>query len=222
MQGWGIFAAAFAVFFLSHAIPVRPPVRPWLVARLGPRGFTAAYSVLSLAILAWLIVAANRAPFVPLWFAPVWMSHLALTVMLGVCLLLALTLGRPNPFSFGGARNAAFDPDRPGLIRYMRHPLLVALGVWALAHLLANGDLAHVILFGAFAGFALLGGRMIDRRKRRTLPDYDALRARSRKGRVIPPRGEWPAVAGRLLAGLVLYGVLLTLHGPVIGVSPLP
>ncbi|MGI3213458.1 NnrU family protein, partial [Roseovarius tibetensis] len=61
-MGWVEFAAAYTVFFLSHAIPVRPPVRPWLQARLGRAGFTAAYSALSLAVLAWLIAAAARAP----------------------------------------------------------------------------------------------------------------------------------------------------------------
>nr|WP_299880523.1 NnrU family protein [uncultured Sulfitobacter sp.] len=41
-----------------------------------------------------------------------------------------MSLGRPNPFSFGGSRNAQFDPAHPGLVRFMRHPLLVALALW--------------------------------------------------------------------------------------------
>ena len=65
MTGWLEFIAALAVFMLSHMIPVRPPVRPWLIARLGVRGYFAAYSVLSIAVLVWLIVAAARAPFIP-------------------------------------------------------------------------------------------------------------------------------------------------------------
>ncbi|WP_410724363.1 NnrU family protein, partial [Burkholderia sp. SIMBA_024] len=47
MTGWGAFAAAFAVFLVSHAVPVRPPVRPWLVRRLGERGFLVAYAAVS-------------------------------------------------------------------------------------------------------------------------------------------------------------------------------
>lgn len=113
---WAEFTAALGVFLLSHAVPVRPPVKPWLVGRLGQRGFTLGYSLLSLAVLAWLIVAAGRAPFVMLWSWEPWHNHVVLAVMAAVCLILALAIGRPNPFSFGGANNAAFDPARPGIV----------------------------------------------------------------------------------------------------------
>ncbi|ATG46198.1 NnrU family protein [Celeribacter ethanolicus] len=221
MQGWSGFIAAFVVFFLSHALPVRPPVKPWLVARLGARGFTWLYSALSVAVLIWLIVAAGRAPFVPLWPAPEGLRHIALTAMLGVCLILALALGRPNPFSFGGLHDDRFDPAHPGILRWMRHPLLVALALWAGVHVLVNGDLAHVILFGAFAAFATLGGRMITRRKRREMGAlHDRLRAETRTApyRLAPSSGT----ALRLVAGLLLYGVLIALHGPAHGINPLP
>jgi uncharacterized membrane protein len=61
---WAEFTAAPSVFLFSHAVPVRPPTKPWLVGRLGQRSFTIGYSLLSLAVLAWLIGAAGRAPFV--------------------------------------------------------------------------------------------------------------------------------------------------------------
>jgi uncharacterized membrane protein len=166
-MGWGEYVAAFAAFFLTHAIPIRPPVRPWLQARLGRAGFGLAYSALSLGVLAWLIGAAGRAPYVPVWHWAPWQNHVPLAVMLPVFLILALAVARPNPFSFGGARNDRFDPDRPGIVALTRHPLLLALVLWAAVHVVPNGDLAHVILFGTFAAFALLGGRLVDRRKRR-------------------------------------------------------
>lgn len=50
-MAWAEFTAALGVFLLSHAVPVRPPVQPWLVGLLGQRGFTIAYSSLSLAVL---------------------------------------------------------------------------------------------------------------------------------------------------------------------------
>ena len=109
-MGWLEFAAAYAAFFITHSLPVRPPLRPMLQTALGPRGFTLAYSALSLAALAWLIVAAGRAPFVPLWNWAPWQLYVPLVAMLPVCLILALAIARPNPFSFGGALNAKFDP----------------------------------------------------------------------------------------------------------------
>lgn len=221
-MGWFEFVVACVVFFLSHSLPVRPPLRPWLRARLGASGFTLAYSALSLAMLAWLISAAGRAPHMTLWDWAPWQVHLPLTIMGPVCLILALSIGRPNPFSFGGARNDQFDPARPGIVRLSRHPLLLALALWAAAHVVPNGDLAHVILFGTFAAFALLGGRLIDRRKRREMGGiWQALDAARRQAPLLltaPSGGMFLRVA----AGIALYGALLWAHPIFIGVSPIP
>lgn len=219
-MGWNEFAFAFAAFFLTHSIPIRPPLRPWAVARLGHAGFGIAYSALSLAVLAWLIAAAGRAPYVPLWDWAPWQNHVVLAVMLPVCLILSLAIARPNPFSFGGAQNDRFDPASPGIVRLTRHPLLLALGIWSAAHILPNGDLAHVILFGTFAGFAMLGGRLVDRRRQREMGQrWHDLRA---------ALSECPASLSltadtvlRLAAGLMLYAGLIWLHALVIGVDPL-
>lgn len=218
-MGWTEFAAALGTFLLSHAVPVRPPAKPWLVGLLGQRGFTIAYSLLSLAVLAWLITAAGRAPFVMLWAWEPWHNHLVLAVMAVVCLILALAIGRPNPFSFGGTNNAAFDPARPGIVGWMRHPLLAALTLWAGAHAFANGTLAHVLMFGIFAAFALLGGRLIDRRRQREMgPEWQRLH------RVIVRPGPGAVMFGqplRLVAGGALYLVLILIHPLLFGVSPI-
>lgn len=223
-MGWAEFIAAFAVFFISHSVPVRPPVRPFLVARLGARGFALAYSALSLAVLVWLIGAAGRAPYVPLWDRAAWHAPLALAGMALVVAILSLSLGRPNPFSFGGARNDRFDPDRPGLVRLVRHPLLVALALWALVHLVANGDLAHALLFATFAAFAVLGQRLVDRRKRREMgrTRWEALRAKMARGRARVVDWRDQTLWMRLAAGVAFYVLLLRLHPHVLGVSPLP
>lgn len=219
-MGWNELAFAFAAFFLTHSIPIRPPLRPWAVARLGHAGFGIAYSALSLGVLAWLIAAAGRAPYVPLWDWAPWQNHVVLAVMLPVCVILSLAIARPNPFSFGGAQNDRFDPASPGIVRLTRHPLLLALGIWSAAHILPNGDLAHVILFGTFAGFAMLGGRLVDRRRQREMGQrWHDLRA---------ALSECPASLSltadtllRLAAGLMLYAGLIWLHPLVIGVDPL-
>lgn len=217
MTGWTEFIAAFAVFFASHALPVRPAVKRPIVARIGVRGFSLAYSALSVMVLAWLIVAAGRAPYVMLWsFAP-WQLWVPVIVNAFAAVILALGTGRPNPLSFGGAHNDRFDPAHPGIVGWVRHPLLVAIGLWAGAHMVPNGDLAHVLLFGTFLGFAGLGMRMIDRRKRRLMgADWDRLTKTTRRVNITP--GGMVRVA----LGLGLYGLILWAHTPVIGVSPLP
>ncbi|MCK8485046.1 NnrU family protein [Aliiroseovarius sp. S2029] len=217
MTGWGAYFLAFLVFFLTHSIPVRPAVKSQLVGVLGPRGFTLAYSALSIAVLALVIVAAGRAPDVTLWHWEPWQNHVTLTVMFLVCVIAALALGRPNPLSFGGAQNDRFDPDHPGLIGWMRHPLLVALFLWAFGHMVPNGNLAHVILFVVFAGFALLGMWIIDRRKKRILgPDEWSRLADTRREIAVTPNGLI-----RVGIAVAFYALLLWLHGPVIGVEPL-
>ncbi|AUH66787.1 NnrU family protein [Paracoccus zhejiangensis] len=214
---WLEFTAAFAAFFLTHSLPLRPAVRPHLQRALGRRGFTLAYSALSLAVLGWLIAAAGRAPYVPLWTWAPWQYLVPLVVMLPVCLILSLAIARPNPFSFGGARNETFDPARPGIVRLNRHPLLLALALWGTVHVVPNGDLAHVILFGTFTGFALLGRRLIDRRKRREMgKDWDALAAKVKGAAPLP----LPLL--RLVTGLALYLLLIAAHPLLFGVSPLP
>lgn len=222
-MGWFEFASAFASFILSHSLPVRPPMRTWLVARFGSRGFTLFYSALSLAVLVWLIGAAGRAPRISLWSWEPWQAWVPIIVMLPVCVIIGLSVARPNPFSFGGARNGSFDPAHPGIVRITRHPLLLALALWAAAHVVPNGDLAHVILFGTFAAFAAVGGRLVDRRKRHEMgEDWDRLRDAMTLSPAFALPAHVPGAVVRILAGCVLYVGLLWLHPLLFGVSPLP
>lgn len=220
MAGWGEFAAALAVFLASHAIPVRPPVRPWLVGRLGLKGYFAAYSLLSVVILVWLAGAAQRAPFVavlPQWEIWRWAPLLAMPL---ACLLAAGGMAAQNPLSFGGMGRRPFNPEYPGILAVSRHPLLAALALWAGAHLLANGDLAHVILFGLFAGFAVMGMALVDRRKKKDLgAEQWAALSRNTARFYLPALRLNPLQAAAALAAFL---ALLLLHMPVIGYSPLP
>lgn len=215
MVEWGEYAAAWLVFLLSHMIPARPAIRGRLVARIGRGLYLAGYSIVSLVILAWLIVAAGRAPFLPLWDWAAWQAWVPNIAMPIALVLAALGLGIANPFSLGGAGGARFDPSRPGIVGLTRHPVLWALVVWAAAHIPPNGDLAHVLLFGAFAAMGLIGMRAMDARSRRGMGE-----ARWRE--------EWQAARGgpllsqgalwRIVAGLATWPLLLALHPWVIGV----
>lgn len=218
MQDWLIYAMVIGVFFLSHSIPVRPTVKSRITDRWGRRGFTLGYSTLSTAVLILVIVAAKRAPFVPLWTWEPWHNHLTILAMLLACVVAALAFGRPNPLSFGGRDNHLFDPENAGIIGWFRHPLLVSLLLWSLGHLVPNGDLAHVILFALFASFSLLGMRLIDRRNRRLLgaANWAALAQTTRR---ITPSASGVLRAG---TGIGVFVILLLLHGPVLGAYPLP
>jgi uncharacterized membrane protein len=156
-----------------------------------------------------------------------WAPNVAMPL---VCMLAAFGIGAANPLSFGGNPNARFDPAHPGIVGIVRHPLLWAIGLWSASHVVPNGELAHVLLFGFFAVLALAGMLVIDRRKRRQLgvAVWRNLAERT---------SFWPFAAlisrrwrptslrldpMRIAVGLLAWLVLLLAHPFVIGVSPLP
>lgn len=220
-MSWFAYAAVFVLFLLSHSIPTRPSVKARIILKIGPRAFTTLYSILSLAMLLLLIRAASWPDPILLWPQSPLTVNMTRIGMIAVCLLLALSIGRPNPFSFGGSRNAEFDPARPGIVRLHRHPLLLGLTLWAGLHLLPNGDLAHVLLFGTLGGFALLGMRLIDRRKQHVLGRENWTRL-LRQARHTALHDMFQAGdLLRILYGLLAYGLLIASHTHFAGISVL-
>lgn len=227
-MGWAELAAAMALFLVSHRIPAMLGIREALVRRLGAAGYVALFSAVSLGLLWWLIVAAGRAPFVGLWATHDWQRWLVNLVMPVAIALTVFGTAAPNPFAFEG-RTPSFDADRPGIAGLTRQPLLWALALWSGAHLLANGDLAHVILFGTFLALALGGMPMVERRRRRAMGNAEWARLAAQTG-LVPfaaliagrwrPRGLPPV--GRTFAILVIWAAVWHLHAPVIGVWPGP
>ena len=228
MGGWGEFAAESALFLISHAVPSWPGLKTGLIARIRRSGYLVLYNAVSVVLLAWLIVAAGRAPYLALWPQLPWHRWAINIVMPFAVLLGAFGIGTANPLSFGG-RRSGFDAEHPGVVGFVRHPLLWALLLWAAAHLLANGDLAHVILFGGFAAMAIIGMVAIDARNRRRLGPAEWERLSHRTSSVpgmALMRGRWRPKDGptpwRVILALAIWPLLLWMHPVVIGVSPLP
>lgn len=226
-MGWIEFAVAMLLFMGSHRIPAALGVKDGLVTRLGTTGYTALFSLASTLLLLWVIWAAGRAPFVPLWdqsAASRWAVNLVMPV---VILLASFGVAAPNPFAFEG-RSSGFDPDRPGIVGLTRQPLLWALALWSGAHLWANGDLAHVILFGTFAAFSVLGMGLVERRRARIIgADWGRLTARTS---LMPfaalISGKWRPRSlpswSRLTLAILAWAAVFHLHEAVIGVLPVP
>lgn len=221
------FVLALLVFLAAHVVPGRTGLRAALVARAGERRYLLGYSLLSLALLFWLISAAIQAPVVPLWAPSLDHYWFALVLMLPASMLLVGGVASPNPLSvsFGAA---GYDPAAPGLVGVTRHPLMWGFLLWALAHVLPNGELVPLIMFGGFGLFALAGMMVIDRRKRRQHGDEWERLASSTS---VLPFAAWfrdpmarrwrPGAAVMTLAGGTgLYLLLLWLHPRVIGPDP--
>jgi len=182
------------VLFLGvHSIAiVSPGLRGRAVQSMGEGAWKGLYALVSLAgfVLICYGFGLARAMPVILYSPPTWLRHVALLVMLPVFPLLI----------------AAYLPGR--IKTAAKHPMLAAVKFWALAHLLANGSLADVLLFGGFLAWAVLDRISV---KRRTV--QAALRT--------APPGPWNDVIAVVL-GLGIYALLIVwAHVRLFGVSPL-
>lgn len=228
MGDWAEFIAATLAFMATHLIPASPRLKAALVAALGRAGYGIFFGMVALGLLYWLILAAARAPYVELWPQAEWMRWAANLAMPLVVLISAHAIAAPNPFAFEG-RAQGFDRAHPGIAGLTRQPLLWALALWAGAHALVNGDLAHLILFGGFVLFSLAGMRAMETRLKRRwgVAEFDRLAARTSllpfaalvSGRFVPQ--SRPSLRRTGLA-LLVWAALYHLHPWVIGVSPAP
>ncbi|HJV63941.1 MAG TPA: NnrU family protein [Albitalea sp.] len=181
------------VLFLGvHSVAiVAPSWRDAQAMRLGELPWKGLYSVASIIGFVLLIVGygmARQSPLV-LYTPPTWMRHVTLLLMLPVFPLLL----------------AAYLPAR--IQAAVKHPMLAAVKLWAFAHLLANGTLADVLLFGGFLVWAVADRISVKHRPPRAVPGA-------------PRRPANDAIA--VVAGLVLYALFVGgLHRWLIGVSPL-
>ena len=181
------------LFFAAHAVPIVPGLRARLVEGAGEGAFKGLFSVVSLAGLLLIVMGYGvaRQTAEPLWEPPVWAGHLAATLMIFAMIALA----------------AAYIPSR--IRTLLKHPMLVAIKIWALAHLLAIGDLVSLILFGSFLAYAVID--RISVKRRGAMGPLGA--AKCGLG------GDVAAVA----VGLIAYAVLLFWgHAYLFGVAPIP
>ena len=174
------------VLFLGvHVFSSLRPARGRLVARLGEGAYKGLFALLSLAGFGLIVAGMGKAPSIELWNPPAWGRYPAIWFMPFALILLA----------------GAFIPGN--LKRLTAHPMLWSIALWALVHLLANGDLAGLLLFGGFGVYALC-----------------AMWSQTLRG--ARPAQTRRAIAGdisTIVAGLVAYALLLKFHASLFGVA---
>jgi uncharacterized membrane protein len=189
-----ILILGLVVFLGAHSVRIfAEDWRGRLISRLGEgawKGLYSAASAIGFILIIWGFAIARRSPAV-LWVSPEWLKHLAIALNLVAFILFAAYL---VPAGRMKAR--------------LGHPMLLSIKVWAFAHLLANGTLPDVLLFGGFLVWAIA--------------DFAASRRRDRALGVVRVAGPARNDAIAVVLGVVIWAVILwRLHQWVIGVSPL-
>jgi uncharacterized membrane protein len=220
--------AAAAFLLASHFGISSTPLRPSLVARLGERFYLGLYSLIALGAISWLIHAWARAPYVELWPVSAGTALVPLIVMPFAFVLAVSALSTPNPTAVGAPADLVGGDAVRGVFRVTRHPFQWSVVLWAAAHVIANGDLAGVIMFGTFGVLAGIGTALIDRKyAARRGADWQSFAAESsnlplaailagRQRFVFAEIGWW-----RVGLGLVVYLALLAVHPWLFGATPL-
>ncbi len=180
------------VFFAIHFVPTSPDIRNGLVERFGAGTYKLAFSVISLLGFALIVIGYHKLQLNPgknpvLFSPPGWTRHIAYLLMLPSMIFLV----------------AANVPSR--IRSAVKHPMLLAVKLWALAHLLVNGDLGSLLLFGSFLAYAV----------------YDRISVKKRAA--LGPLGDRTGAPINdvivIVAGLALYAFMMLLgHGLLIGV----
>jgi uncharacterized membrane protein len=189
-MGLTIMIIGLATFLGSHTFVTMRPARSVLVARLGEGPYKILFAIVSfvgLGLIGWGFAEYRAAGFVNIWMPPPWTRHITLLLVWPAIICVA----------------AAYIPG--DIKRVLKHPMLVGVKLWALAHLMANGDLGSIILFGSVLAWAV----------------YDRITLKRRSDAGAPPipsggrRNDFFAVA---VGTLVYFALGFWFHPWVIGV----
>lgn len=148
-MGLLIMILGLVLFLGVHTLTTMRDRRAALIARFGEGGYKIGYTLASfagLALIVWGFSVYRATGWINVWYPPVAMRHIALALMLPATIMLVSAYIRGRIYTV------------------LKHPMLAAVKLWALAHLLANGDLGSIILFGSFLGWAVYDRISLKRR----------------------------------------------------------
>ena len=220
---------ACAYFLGIHVVVSGSPLRQPIVDRVGERRYLGLFSLLSLAGMVWMVRAYRQASIVSLWGPIPGLRWLALVATLIAFILVVLGLTTPSPTAAGGESQLEAVEPAQGILRVTRHPFLWGVALWAVMHVVLNGDAASLLLFGTVLLLALIGPLLIDNKRRRRFgPSWERFAAATSNlpfAAIAAGRNQFrPAEIGswRIVLAVAVYAVALAGHRWMFGVSPVP
>jgi uncharacterized membrane protein len=139
-MGLLVMILGLVLFLGVHVITTQRALRARMIVSMGESGYKIGYVLVSLAGLAlivWGFADYRATGWIDVWYPPTWMKHLTVALMLPAVILVVASYIRGRIYTT------------------LKHPMLAGVKLWAAAHLLANGDLGSIILFGSFLGWAV-------------------------------------------------------------------
>ncbi len=215
------------LFVGTHLGLAGTPLRSVLVRRVGETAYLVSYAVISLLTLTWFIDAYKVAPYVETWGQLYALQPIVVVAMLIAFMLAVIGLTTPSPTLVGAQLLLTKEQPARGILRITRHPFLMGVSLWALVHLIVNGDLAALMFFGALLLLCVLGAFSIDAKRQARMGkhwgEFAAVTsvlpfvavAQGRNRLALAELGAW-----RVLLSLVGYGAMLAFHSRLFGVSP--
>ena len=220
-------AVAALLWFGIHRGVAGSALRPWLVAKLGEKAYRGAFALLSIACLSFLIYAYRHAPCEPLWTTPRPLFWLPVVVVPIAFVFVVGAFTVPNPTAVGGEKALGGELPARGMLRVTRHPFLWGVMLWSGSHLIVNGNVPALFLFGSLLLTAAVGSADIDRRR------AGAGGAEWQRFAAVTSNIPFAAIfSGRnhivvrelllpLVLGLIVAGVVLHFHTSLFGLSAL-
>lgn len=172
------------IFFAIHLVPTRVALRTSLVQKFGLLPYKALFSLVALAGFVLIVIGKGQAEFIAVWTPPAFMRHITMLLVLFAFILLVATYVPSN------------------IKAKVRNPMLIATKLWATGHLLANGDLASIVLFGSFLAYAVV----------------DVISVKKRGVAVEPKRYSYALDGLVVVIGVVAYGLVAMNHLALFGV----
>ncbi len=186
-MGLSVLVIGTALFVGSHLVATARGLRARLIAQSGEAGYKIAFSLLSaagIALIAYGFARYRAEAWIELWSPPSWTRHLAALLVYPAVICIV----------------AAYSPGH--IKRVLKHPMLAGVKLWAFAHLISNGDLGSIILFGSILGWAVF--------------DRISLKHRTDAGGPVLADRGWRADAAAIAIATPVYAALAFLFHPIV------